>query len=180
MAPGSAWLGPRLLRRGGGISRLGKSLRSHSELNDRATRGLSRGAARDGEPLERATPEHGFLLESPDEHGNEIRLQRPAAHGQLSAPFSQLYAGEPEPLHGLSRKGAEVFRVSARAGRTALSELAHERASQGDRGFDALQVLIELRFAFFRAELRGDFSELLLLLFVGVPQFLHRALVLPS
>jgi len=34
-----------------------------------------------------------------------------------------------------------------------------------------LQVLIELRFAFFRAELRGHFCELLLLLFVGAPRF---------
>src|SRR5256885_14804772 len=116
MAPGGARLGPRLRRRGGGIPRLGKALRSHTELNDRATRGLSRGAARDGEPLERAPPEHGFRLESADEHGNEIRLQRPAAHGQLSAPFCDLYAREPEPLHGLSREGAEVFRVSAWAG----------------------------------------------------------------
>src|SRR5258708_23189077 len=179
MAPGGAWLGPRFLRRGRGISCLGKSLRTHGEFHDRATRGLSRSAARDGQPLERAPPKHGFLLESPDEHGNEIGLQRPAAHGQLSAAFCNLYAREPEALHGLSRKGAEVFRVSAWAGRTALSELAHERASQGDCDFDALQVLIELRFAFLRAELRSDSCELLLLLLVGAPRFSDLAREVP-
>src|SRR6266849_3932943 len=175
MAPGGAWLGLRFLRWGGGISRLGKSVRTHGEFHDRASRVLSRGATGNGQTLERAPPKHGFLLESPDEDGNEIRLQRPAAHRQLFAPFCNLYAREPEPLHGLSRKGAEVFRVSGRSDQTARSELAQKRPSQSDGRFDALQVLVKLRFAFFRAELRSDFSELLLLLFVGAPRFCDLA-----
>src|SRR6266849_1599548 len=179
MAPGGAWLGLRFLRWGGGISRLGKSLRPHGEFHDRATRVLSRGATGNGQSLERAPPKHGFLLESPDEDGDEIRLQRPAAHGQLSAPFCDLYAREPEALHSLSRKGAEVFRVSGRSGQTARTELAHERPSQSDGLFNALQVLIELRFALFRAELRRDFCELLLLLFVGAPRFSDLAREVP-
>src|SRR5256885_4522963 len=164
MAPGSAWLGLPFLR-GRGIPRLGKSLRGHGEFHDRAGIVLSPGAAGNGQALERATPKHRFLLESPDQDGNEIRLKRPAAHGQLTAAFCNLYARQPKALHGLSRKGAEVLRVSG-ASPTARSELPHERPSQGDRSLDALQVLIELRFAFFRTELRGDFRELLLLLLV--------------
>src|SRR5258708_17356448 len=178
MAPGGAWLGFRLHGRGG-ISGLGKSLRTHGEFHDRASRVLSRGAAGNGQALERAPPKHGFLLESPDEDGDEIGLQRPAAHGQLPAPFCNLYAREPEALHGLSRKGAEVFRVSGRPAQTPRSELAQERPSQSDGRFNALQVLIELRFAFFRAELRSDFYELLLLLFPGAPRFSDLAREVP-
>src|SRR3989441_6311141 len=179
MAPASAWLGPCPPGCGEGASRLGKSLRSHSEFRDRANRVLSRGAPGNRQSLERPPPEHGFLLESPDEDGDEIRLQGPAAHGQLSASFSNLYAREPEALHGLPRKGAEVFRVSGRSSRTACPKFAQQRLAQSDRRFDAPEVLIELPFAFFRAELRSDFCELLLLLLVGAPRFSGLARQIP-
>src|SRR6267143_2495634 len=179
MAPASAWLGPRPPGCSEGVSRLGKSLRAHGEVHDRASRVLSRGATGDGQALERSPPKHGFLLESPDEDGDEIRLQGPTAHGQLSASFSNLYAREPEALHGLPRKGAEVFRVSCGSRRTACSELAQQRLAQSDRRFDVLEVLIELRFAFLRAEFRADFGELLLLLFVGAPRFSGLASQIP-
>src|SRR3989449_11560997 len=141
MAPASAWLGPRPPACGEGVSRLGKSLRSPGEFRDRANRVLSRGAPGNRQSLERPPPKHGFLLESPDEDGDEIRLQGPAAHGQLSASFSNLYAREPEALHGLPCEGAEVFRVSGGSRRTACSKLAQQRLAQSDRRFDALEVL---------------------------------------
>src|SRR5260370_27737164 len=127
MAPASAWLGLRPPGGGGGISRLGKSLRAHGEIHDRASRVLSRGAPGNRQGLERTPSKRGFLLESPDEDGDEVRLQRPAAHGELSAPFGDLYAREPEALHGPPRKGAEVFRVPGGSSRTACSKLAQQR-----------------------------------------------------
>src|SRR5712691_12414442 len=136
MAPASAWLGPRPPGCGEGVSRLGKSLRSQGEFRDRANRVLSRGAPGNRQSLERPPPKDGFLLESPDEDGDEIRLQGPAAHGQLSAPFCDLYAREPEALHGLPRKGAKVFGVSGRSGQSACSQLAQQRLAQSDGRFD--------------------------------------------
>src|SRR6267378_1132325 len=77
----------------------------------------------------------------------------------------------------VSQRPCTVCRAKAR--RYSEYPAGPARPPQGDRGFDAPQVLIELRFAFLRAELRSDFCELLLLLLVGAPRFPDLAREVP-